>query len=74
MINPFERYALLKKRSEGMSIILRGMDIQIKHAKVMAESQIPAVKSDFEARLKILEYWKEEVRKAYDGELHFKMK
>lgn len=74
MFNPFKRYALLKKRSEGLSMILRGMDIQLDHAKVMAENQVSTVKGNFEARLKILGYWREEVRKAYDGELHFRMK
>lgn len=74
MINPFKRKVLLEKRSEGLSMILRGMDIQIEHARVMAESQVSAVKNDFEARIRILEYWREEVRKAYDGELHFRNK
>lgn len=74
MVNPFKRFVLLERRSEGLSMILRGMDIQIEHAKAMAKSQVPTVKSDFEARIKILNYWREEVRKAYDGELHFRMK
>lgn len=68
----FERSKRLRHQSEGLYTVMRGMDVQIG----IFESRLNREENEYrrkelEAILRTLRYWREEVQKAYDGELHF---
>lgn len=66
----FNRWKCLQHQSEGLYTVMRGLDVQIR----IFESRLsrePDRSKELEAILRTLRYWRKEVQKAYDGELHF---
>jgi len=71
----FKKIRLYKKQSQGLSIIKEGMEIQIIHFNSRKEHYIENGRTneanECDAMVRRLTYWKNEVEKALNGELHF---
>lgn len=75
MFKSVKQIKLNQNRIQGLSMINDGMEVQIDHFKARSQwLENDGKEADAkicEAQLRVLLYWKAEVEKALEGELHY---